>query len=293
MQLKRVVEQPGRVEALAQTPVHAKVSGFVKAWHKDIGDAVQAGTPLAEIAVPELEQELVQKRAAVAQAAAEVQQAKMLLAAAEANTRSAVAAVAEAEAGRAKAKANYDRWQSESKRAAALFAGKVIDEQNRDETLNQFRAAEAALQEVEAHVRSAEAARTESAARRDKSAADVAVADAKAKVAAADEARTKALVAYTHIAAPFKGVVTARNVDVGHFLQPTQGGQPLFVVTQSDPVRVFVDVPEADAAWVTDGAKADVKVQALRGRVFAGAVTRTAWALDARSRTLRTAIDLP
>src|SRR5262245_51592263 len=75
VQLKRAVEQPGRVEALAQTPIHAKVAGFVKAWHKDIGDAVDAGTPLAEIAVPELEQELLQKQALVAQSAAEVEQA--------------------------------------------------------------------------------------------------------------------------------------------------------------------------------------------------------------------------
>src|SRR5439155_4693860 len=66
-QLKRTVEQPGRVEALAQTPIHAKVAGFVTAWHKDIGDEVEAGTPLAEISVPELEQELIQKQAAVAQ----------------------------------------------------------------------------------------------------------------------------------------------------------------------------------------------------------------------------------
>src|SRR4051812_13204547 len=175
MQLKRVVEQPGRVEALAQTPLHAKVSGFVKAWHKDIGDPVDAGTPLADISVPELDQELIQKQATVAQAAAEVEQAKMLHAAAEANVRSAGAAVAEAEAGRARAKANFARWQSEAKRAAELFAGKVIDAQNRDETLNQFRAAEAALQEVEAHVKASEALRAESAARRDKAAADVAV----------------------------------------------------------------------------------------------------------------------
>lgn len=291
--LKRTVDQPGRVEALAQTPLHAKVAGFVKAWHKDIGDAVDAGTPLAEISVPELEQELLQKQALVAQAAAEVEQAKGLLAAAEANTRSAAATVAEAEAGRARVQANLSRWRSEAKRAESLFAGKVIDEQNRDETLNQLRAAEAALQEVEARVKSAEALRGESAARRDKAAADVAVADAKGKVAAADEARTKALLGYTHIVAPFKGVVTSRRVDVGHFLQPSQSGEPLFVVTQADPVRVFVDVPEVDAAWVTNGAKVEVRVQALRGRVFPGTVTRTAWALDARSRTMRTAIDLP
>src|SRR5581483_2766330 len=51
--------------------------------------------------------------------------------------------------------------------------------------------------------------------------------------------------------------------------------------------------PEADAAWVRDKAKAAVRVQALRGRVFEGTVTRTAWALEPRSRTLHTAIDLP
>jgi multidrug efflux pump subunit AcrA (membrane-fusion protein) len=291
--LKHVVEQPGRVEALAQTPIHAKVSGFVSAWHKDIGDAVDAGTPLADIAVPELEQELLQKQALVAQAAAEVEQAQKLLAAAAANTQSAAAAVAEAEAGRARARANYDRWQSEAKRAAALFAGKVIDEQNRDETVNQLRAAEAALQEVEARVKSAEAQRLESTARKDRAAADVKVAAAKEKVAVADEARVKALVGYTHIVAPFKGRVTARHVDVGHFLQPNQAGEPLFVVTQADPVRVFVDVPEVDAAWVKAQDPATVRVQALRGRAFPGNVTRTAWALDPRSRTLRTAIDLP
>ncbi|HEX4589295.1 MAG TPA: efflux RND transporter periplasmic adaptor subunit [Gemmataceae bacterium] len=293
LSLKRVVEQPGRVEALAQTPIYAKIAGFVSAWHKDFGDSVEAGTPLAEISVPELDQELVQKQAAMAQMTAEVRQAKMLLEAAEANTRSAGAAVAEAEAGRARAKANYDRWQSESKRAAALFAGKVIDEQNRDEAVFQFRAAEAALTEVEAKVRSAEALRVESDARRGKAAADVTVAEAKERVAKADEARTRALLGYTRIVAPFKGIVTARHVDVGHFLQPNASGEPLFVVTQVDPVRVWVEVPEMDAPWVKAGDPADVRVQALRGRVVPGKVTRTAWALsDVRSRTLKTAIDL-
>src|SRR6266478_8640206 len=53
--LKHIVEQPGRVEALAQTAVYAKIAGFVTAWHKDIGDAVEPGTPLADIGIPELE----------------------------------------------------------------------------------------------------------------------------------------------------------------------------------------------------------------------------------------------
>lgn len=291
--LQRVVDQPGRVEALAQTPIYAKISGFVSAWRKDIGDPVEAGTPLATIDVPELLQELVQKQSLVVQAKAEVEQAKKLLAAAEANTRSAASAVAEAEAGRGRAKANYDYRQSLSKRVAILVQQKAIDEQSRDEALNQFRAAEAELAEVESRIKSAEAKYAESTARRDKAGADVKVAEAKALVAAADEARTNAVVGYTKLTAPFKGVVTARHVDVGHFLQPTQAGEPLFVVTQSDPVRVFVEVPEADAAWITNGSKADVRVPALRNRHFSGKVTRTSWALDPRSRTLRTAIDLP
>jgi RND family efflux transporter MFP subunit len=291
--LVRTVEQPGRVEPFAQTPLVAKVAGYVKAFSADYGDVVRAGQLLAEIDVPELAEELKQKQALVAEAAAEVEHAKKQLAAAEAQVNSAAAAVAEARAGRKRAQANYDRWQSESKRLAKMAEQRVIDEQVRDETLNQFRAAEAARDEVEARVRSMEAAQTESEARRDRAKADVAVAEAKARVAAADEGRTRAFLGYTRLTAPFAGVVTARNIDVGHLLQPSDRGPPLFVVTQMDPVRVFVEVPEADAALVRPGAKAAVTVPALRGRTFPGAVTRTAWALEARSRTLMTAIDLP
>ena len=291
--LARTVEQPARVEAFAQAPLLAKIAGYVKAIHADIGDRVKAGQPLADIDVPELEEELRQKQALVAQAAAEVEQARKLLAAAGANVGSATAAVAEAEAGRKRARANFERWQSEAGRVAKLVEKRVIDEQTRDETLNQFRAAEAALGEVEARVKSAEASQAESEARRDKAAADVAVAQAKARVAAADEGRTRAILGYARITAPFDGVVTARNVDVGHLLQPSATATPLFVVTRLDPVRVFAEVPEADAALVGPGAKAEVSVQALRGRKFAGTVTRTAWALEARSHTLLTAIDLP
>jgi multidrug efflux pump subunit AcrA (membrane-fusion protein) len=291
--LARSVEQPGRVEPFAQTPMLAKIAGYVNAVNVDIGDEVKPGQLLAEIDVPELREELRQKQALVAQAAAEVEHAKQLLAAAEAHVATAAAAVAEAQAGRMRAQANHDRWQSETKRIAKMAEQKVLDEQTRDETINQFRAAEAAKEEVEAKVRSAEAARIESEAHRERARADVTVADAKARVAAAEEARVTAMLGYTRLTAPFAGVVTARHVDVGHLLQPGGREGPLFVVTQMDPVRVFVEVPEADAALVRPKAKADVSVPALRGRKFPGTVTRTAWSLEARSRTLLTAIDLP
>jgi HlyD family secretion protein len=60
-----------------------------------------------------------------------------------------------------------------------------------------------------------------------------------------------------------------------------------------DPVRIFVDVPEADAASVNDGDAARVRVQVLGDRQIRGKVTRNAWALNARTRTLRAEIDLP
>ena len=88
-------------------------------------------------------------------------------------------------------------------------------------------------------------------------------------------------------------MVTARHLDVGHFLQPSGTLSPLFVVTRMDPVRIFVDVPEADAPLIRDKAEAKVRVQALRGGEFTGTVTRTAWALDPKSKTLKTEIDLP
>jgi multidrug efflux pump subunit AcrA (membrane-fusion protein) len=290
--LIRIVEQPGRIEPFAQTPMLVRVSGYVKAVHADIGDHVKTGQLLAELDVPEMEEEFKQKQALVAQAAAEVTHAEKLVAAAEANVKSAAALVTEAAAARKRATANYERWKSEAARVDSLVAKKVIDEQTRDETLNQFRAADAARDEVEAKVRSAAAAQIESEARRDKTAADVLVAKAKTNVAVAEQGRVKALLGFARIVAPFDGIVTDRKVDVGHFPQPGKDA-PLFVVTMRDMVRVFVDVPESDAAAIADGAKATVRVQSLRGREFAGTVTRTAWVLDIKSRTLRTEIDLP
>jgi multidrug efflux pump subunit AcrA (membrane-fusion protein) len=292
-ELRRAVEQPGHIEAFAETPLLAKVPGFVKAVNVDIGDRVKTGDILAELSVPEMDEELKQKQATVMQMVAEVEQARKLLAAAEAHVKSAEASVVEAAAARTRAVANFERWQSESSRVDTLVARGVIDAQTRDETRNQFRSAEAARDEVEAKVRSAEAAKIEAEARRDKAKADVDVAVAKEAVARSDEGRTRAMLGYLKFPAPFDGVVTARHLDVGHFLQPSDTANPIFVVTRMDPVRIYVDVPEADAPLIRDKAEAKVRVQALRGGEFTGTVTRTAWALDPKSRTLKTEIDLP
>src|SRR5437868_5072935 len=85
-ELRRTVEQPGHIGAFAETSLLAKTPGFVKAVNVDIGDRVKTGDILAELSVPELDEELKQKQATVMQMVAEVEQARKLLAAAEASS---------------------------------------------------------------------------------------------------------------------------------------------------------------------------------------------------------------
>jgi RND family efflux transporter MFP subunit len=91
--------------------------------------------------------------------------------------------------------------------------------------------------------------------------------------------------------------VARRNVDTGAFVQApaanSANASPLFEVVRTDLVRIFVDVPEADARLVRDGGPARVRVQALGDREFQGRVARSSWLLDNQTRTLRTEIDLP
>jgi multidrug efflux pump subunit AcrA (membrane-fusion protein) len=89
-------------------------------------------------------------------------------------------------------------------------------------------------------------------------------------------------------------VVTERNINTKQFVQPATGAKAdvLYVVERTDVVRIFVSVPETDADWVSVGAPATVRVQALQGREFKGTVTRTAWSLNRTTRTLLTEIDL-
>jgi RND family efflux transporter MFP subunit len=305
--LKRTVEQPGTVQAFEEAPLFAKLPGYARRVLVDIGDRVtgpqvsgsgvevEPGQVLVEIAIPELEEEAKQKHALVTRSEAAVEQAKKALATAEAAVTTAEAQTVEAEAGVLRAQANFDRWESETRRVASMVKGGVVDAQVHDETLNQFRSAEAARAEARAKVVSAKAQTQKAKAERDKAAADVRGAEAGLDVARADARRVDALVGYTKLRAPFDGVVTRRQVDPGHFVQPAGGGSTtaLLVVARTDPVRVFVDVPEADAALVRPGAEATVRVQSLGGAAIRGAVARTAWALDPSARTLRTEIDLP
>ena len=79
----------------------------------------------------------------------------------------------------------------------------------------------------------------------------------------------------------------------GPYLSPGGAAAPIYVVDRIDIVRIFVDIPEQDANYVHIGSKATVLVRAFRDQPIPGTVTRTSWALNIKSRTLRAEIDLP
>jgi multidrug efflux pump subunit AcrA (membrane-fusion protein) len=291
--LRRVVEQPGQIEGYEQTALAARIAGYVARLNVDIGDRVKKDDVLAVLSVPEVEEELRLKQAAAVQAKAEVTLAKRVLDAAEAAVARADANLKLTEAGRTRAEASYIRWQAEAERQRVLVRRQAGDQQTLEQATDSLRSAEAARAENEAAILAAQATRAESAAQRDKAAADIVVAEARQQVAEADRDRTAANLAYAQIKAPFDGVVSRRLVDTGAFVQPAGGAAVLFTVVRTDPVRLFVDVPEAEAALVREGLAARVRVQALDDQDVKGAVTRSSWSLDGQARTLRTQIDLP
>jgi RND family efflux transporter MFP subunit len=291
--VQRSVGEPGQLMAVETTPIHAKIDGYVRSVSVDIGSEIKKGQVLAELSVPEVEADLEEKRAAVTQAEARRAQAEAAVEVAKAAVTSAEARVAEVQAGIKRADADLTRWQQEYRRVEQLFQERAQTGTLLDETRNKRQAAEASRDEVRAQVKSAEAALSESRSEWDKARADVVAATASIEVARAGVRHDEALLGYTRIEAPYDGIVTRRNVDTGHLTKPGSDGDPLFIVARTDIVTIAVDIPETYSTDVNPGDLALIKLQAMRGRTVEGKVTRTAWALDPKTRTIRAEIDIP
>lgn len=143
-----------------------------------------------------------------------------------------------------------------------------------------------------AKVASAEAGVRKSQADKEKAVADVAAYEARLEVSKAEVGRLAAILGYARITAPFDGVVTHRAINTGDFLS-VAGKDGMFSVAWLDPVRVVVQVPEADAGLVAEGLPVKITVQAVRGPELTGTITRTSWSLEPGSRTLRAELDMP
>ena len=122
--LRLSVRQPGTVQAFEQTPIFAKISGYVQEWKVDIGDRVRKNQVLATLWIPEMEDDLRQKEALVEQAAAEVELAENAVPAAE---------------------AEYNRMKLQSARLSEAGRKGLFEKENVDEVRFNFEASEAKL----------------------------------------------------------------------------------------------------------------------------------------------------
>ena len=214
---------PGIVQAYTESPIYARTNGYVKTWHTDIGAHVRKGELLAEIDTPEVDRQLLQARADLATAQANLDLAVL----------------------------TNQRWQG-------LLKTQSVSQQDADNKAG----------------------------------------DAAAKLATVDSAkqnvkRLEDLESFKRVLAPFDGVVTARNTDVGYLINAGQAsGTELFRVADTHRLRIYAQVPEAYAGATGRGIKAQLRFAERPGQVFHADAVRTSQALDPSARTLQVELDL-
>ena len=305
----RVVGQPSFTQSYERSSVYPKMNAYILNWIVDIGDKVKKGDVLATLFVPELVEDHGTKKATVVLDQERIALAKVVVEVAKADVEAAEARLEEARAELAGYRAEAERWDSETKRLDNELKRGVVNPQDVLQTTNRWKACVALRDAAAATVLKADAELLSRRAALSKAKVDVRVAEADLKVAESEEKRLQAWVDYLVLPAPFDGVIVARNANTFDFVLPTTGdpsayrrgpylspsgaAAPIYVVDRIDIVRIFVDIPEQDANYVHIGSKATVLVRAYRDQPIPGTVTRTSWALNIKSRTLRAEIDLP
>src|SRR5215472_2176175 len=125
---------------------------------------------------------------------------------------------------------------------------------------------------------------------------DYAAKQAMVQSAQANLKRLEELESFKRVYAPFAGVITKRNVDIGTLINAGNGGtstREMFDLAQTDPLRVYVAVPQTYAYALRDGMKACLELNEFPDRSFCGSVVRSAGAVDPSTRTLLTEVDVP
>jgi RND family efflux transporter MFP subunit len=253
--LENVISLTGEFRPFQQVDVHAKVAGYIRKIFVDVGDKVRAGQELAVLEVPELN--------------AQVMGAKSDLDRSQDAIRRAQSEIERAQSTHSAYHAAYTRLKQASEQRPGLVAEQELDDSMAKD------------KESEAQVNSAQAALAES--------------KNQLGMAQATLDRLSALQAYSHITAPFAGVVTKRYVDTGALISAGTSSE-----TQSQPVvqlaewslfRLEIPVPESAVPMIHLGSTVQVHVVDLN-RDFQGRVSRFADALNDETRTMHTEIDV-
>ncbi len=267
---------PATIRPWQTTTLVARASGYLAAWHYDLGARVHTGDVLAEIATPELDQEVNQAAALWHEAVAAAQQARAERVEAEADLK-----VAEAQLVRIQAESELSK--SQLGRREKLLVGRSVSQE-------EF---ETAQRQVEARGGDVAAAESDIVRRRSNLDTRTAIIEAREATANSRKAsfeRLKELQGFKRIVAPFGGVVTRRAAEVGMLV--TAGQEPLFVVEDRSRVRVQLSVPQTYAAQTLPGVSADINLPESGLGSVRGAITRVADSVDATNRTMLAEIEL-
>jgi RND family efflux transporter MFP subunit len=219
------VELPGNTQPFNDTPIYARVSGYLKSWNVDIGARVKQGELLAEIDAPEVDQQLLQARADLKNAEVNLEFARI----------------------------TADRYE-------VLIKTASVSQQETDQTVSDFHSRQALVDVSQANVH-----------------------------------RLEELQGFERIYAPFDGVITARNTDIGALIQAgdNTGPKELFHLAALDRLRIYVSVPENYVAAAKSGSKVALTFDSLfPGETFPATVVRSANAIDPNSRTLNVEVDM-
>src|SRR6202045_1491575 len=215
---------PGNTQAFSDAPIYARTSGYLQRWYFDIGAHVQKGQLLAEIETPEVHQQLLQARADLDTAQANLNIAKI----------------------------TATRWQD-------LVSNGSVSQQETDQAVNNLSAVKAAAESSAANVR-----------------------------------RLEQLQSFEKIYAPFDGILTARNTDIGALIDAGANTQPkeLFHMAAIRTLRLYVAVPEVYSRAARSGAPATLTLDEFPGQIFHGTLVRNSNSIDIASRTLLVEVDV-
>jgi RND family efflux transporter MFP subunit len=244
----------GEFKPFQDVDVHAKIAGYIRKIHVDVGDHVKEGQTLAVLEIPELTAQLAGADAAVRRAQEEIRRAQ--------------SDVERAQSTHAAAHSAYARLKQAAESRAGLVAQQEVDDSQAKDL------------ESEAQVSSARAA--------------LSSAQQQLEVAQANQQQFTALSNYSRIVAPFAGVVTNRYADTGALIQAgtssSTQAMPVVRLAQTSKLRLVLAIPESVAAQIHLGDPVKVRVEALQQDIE-GKVSRFADSLDRQTRTMETEID--
>lgn len=273
------LQLPGDVEAIQVAAISAQTTGYLRQWHADIGDHVGAGQLLAEIDTPEVDQQLQQARANLAQS---------------------VASLGQAEANLAQAVTNNEYARVTYERNSYLAQQHVVSTQVRDQMKAAYDAAKATVDAMKANVVAAKAtiASNQANVRSFKALqgfqkvfspfAGIITArnvEVGSLISPGNSSNLSSTMGTTASSATIPGSGTTPK---GTNAPATGGG--LFQIAKIDTLRIFISVPQAFASTVKQGQTATISVRELPDSKFTGRVVRTTRALDPGSRTLLTEV---